>query len=616
MQFLLKENQEAVKQALLASQALSQDQLDAAAADCRKSDQDLFRYLMNEEIVDEEDITKAVSQASGIPYIYLDDQVDLDPQTLDLLPREVAEKHMAVPLGLEENLLVVAMMDADDIQQVNYLSQVLNRRLKVYIASQSSVRTALQQYEVKIDAEKIRSALATETEELQRKNQEAAKKASKSFLSPLRSDKEATDIQTLTTESPASKALSDVLQYAIRIKASDVHLEALEDSVRARIRIDGVLTTIATYPKELEAALMAKVKICAQLKVDEKRVPQDGEFVVNIWGNNVDLRVAVSPTIWGEQVIMRVLDRSGLNIGLESLGYCGETLEIIKGALKESSGMILTSGPTGSGKTTSLYALLQEISNDSVKIITMEDPAEYKMPGINQIQVNKSIGLSFAAGLRSILRQDPDVIMVGEIRDAETASLAIQASLTGHLVFSTLHTNSASGILPRLLDMGIEPFLISSTIRVVIGQRLIRRNADDEHEYQASPAEAEAIKHTLRNVLPSRSQSEAEVEELNKRLGYNTLPFIEDQGYTLYRSGLSSEKNPNEGYKGRVGIYEAFAISDEIQKLILDRATSSEIQAQAQSEGMVTMRQAGYLKALAGLTTINEVDRVITDNNV
>ena len=408
-----------------------------------------------------------------------------------------------------------------------------------------------------------------------------------------------------------------VLQYAIRIQASDVHVEALEDTVRIRVRIDGVLTTIANYPKELEAALIAKIKICAQLKVDEKRIPQDGEFVVNIWGNNIDLRVAASPTIWGEQVVMRILDRSGLQVGLENLGYCGQTLKIIREALKGSSGMILTSGPTGSGKTTSLYALLQEISNDTVKIITLEDPAEYKMPGINQIQINNSIGLTFASGLRSVLRHDPDVVMVGEIRDPETASLAIQASLTGHLVFSTLHTNSAAGILPRLLDMGVEPFLISSTVRVVIGQRLIRRNADDEDEYQASVSEVDSIKRTLQNVLPSQNGSQQEIEEINKHLGFNTLlPFIEDQAYTLYQSAMSSNQGSIDGYKGRIGIYEAFQVSEEIQKLIIKRATSSEIQAQAQAEGMVTMRQAGYLKALAGLTTLTEVDRVIADNNV
>ena len=613
MKFLLKENQEGIKQLLLDRQVLTVAQLDKAQQSADKAQQDVFSYLIQENVIDEEEVTKAVAQTSDIPYIYLDDTIQLDPRTLDLLPPEISEKYMAVPLGLESDVLVVAMLDADDIQKVNYLSQLLKRRLKIYIASETSIRAALRQREVKIDEEQIRSALALEDEKEQK-----PKESGRKILSPLRNNQDATDIQTLEVESPASKALSDVLQYAIRVKASDVHMEALEDSLRIRIRIDGVLSTIANYPKALEPALLAKIKICSRLKVDEKRIPQDGEFVVNIWGNNIDLRVAISPTIFGEQVIIRILDRSGLQTGLENLGYCGQTLQVIKTALKESSGMILTSGPTGSGKTTSLYALLQEVSNETVKVITLEDPAEYKMPGINQIQINKEIGLTFANGLRSVLRQDPDVVMVGEIRDSETASLAIQAALTGHLVFSTLHTNSAAGILPRLLDMGIEPFLIASTIRVVIGQRLIRRNADDEDELQASESQKVAIKQTLKDVLPKSTDSVDKLEEIDKRLGYNSLPFIDDKEYTLYQSALTTNRNPNssEGFRGRIGIYEAFNVSEEIQKLIIKRATSSEIQNQARAEGMITMRQAGYLKALAGISTLSEVDRVITDNNV
>ncbi|MCY4010482.1 MAG: ATPase, T2SS/T4P/T4SS family [Candidatus Saccharibacteria bacterium] len=296
------------------------------------------------------------------------------------------------------------------------------------------------------------------------------------------------------------------------------------------------------------------------------------------------------------------------------MGYCGKSLQVIREALKQSSGMILTSGPTGSGKTTSLYTLLQEILSDSVKIITLEDPAEYKLAGVNQIQVNPSIGLTFASGLKSILRQDPDVIMVGEIRDAETAQLAIQASLTGHLVFSTLHTNSVAGILPRLLDMGIEPFLIASTIRVVIGQRLLRKNTDEQEEYQSNPIETESIKQTLSGVLASKNVSGEELTALHKLLGYNTLPSIDDNAYTLYR-GIDRH-DANNGYKGRVGIYEAFAVTEAIQDLIIKRAPSSAIQEIAQKEGMITMRQDGYLKALAGLTTISEVDRVISHNSV
>ena len=292
------------------------------------------------------------------------------------------------------------------------------------------------------------------------------------------------------------------------------------------------------------------------------------------------------------------------------MGYLGRTLRVVKNGLKSTSGMILTSGPTGSGKSTSLYALLQVVKNDTVNIVTMEDPVEYKMAGINQIQVNAEVGLTFATGLRSILRQDPDVIMVGEMRDKETADLGVQAALTGHLVFSTLHTNSAAGILPRLLDMQIEPFLIASTIRTVIGQRLLRKLSDNKEQYQSNPAETAQIIQAVGNLLP---KSENERDKVFKDLGYPNLPLADQKAYTLYK-GVDSPESPG-GFKGRIGVYEAFEITQSIQELILKRSTSSEIQARAQKEGMITMRQDGYLKALSGLTTLEEVNRVAAEDS-
>jgi type II secretory ATPase GspE/PulE/Tfp pilus assembly ATPase PilB-like protein len=301
-----------------------------------------------------------------------------------------------------------------------------------------------------------------------------------------------------------------------------------------------------------------------------------------------------------------LLDKSGTSLKLEDMGYHGRALRTIRNGLKQSNGMILTSGPTGSGKSTSLYALIQEIKNDAINIVTLEDPVEYKMEGINQIQVNSEVGLSFASGLRSILRQDPNVIMVGEIRDKETATLAVQAALTGHLVFSTLHTNSAAGILPRLLDMGIEPFLIASTVRTIIGQRLVRRFGEETETYQSSNVEAEAIHKSISNLLPATDE---ERKERSDDLGYESLPLAGDNAYTLTK-GIDSPESPG-GYKGRMGLYEVFEVTEKIQDLILKRSTSTEIQHAAEEEqGMVTMRQDGYLKALAGQTTITEVNRV------
>jgi type IV pilus assembly protein PilB len=358
-------------------------------------------------------------------------------------------------------------------------------------------------------------------------------------------------------------------------------------------------------PKSTEPPLISRIKILSNLKIDEHRVPQDGEFSVVAADREIDLRVSVSPTVWGEQVVIRLLDKSGTSLRLEEMGYRGRALRTIREGLKRSNGMILTSGPTGSGKSTSLYALLQEVKSDGVNIVTLEDPVEYKMDGINQIQVNPDVGLTFASGLRSILRQDPDIVMVGEIRDRETAELAVQASLTGHLVFSTLHTNSAAGILPRLLDMGVEPFLIASTVHTVIGQRLVRRIGKRSEIYASDPAETAAIKDALGTLLPaSKDQAIAVANDM----GYQSLPLSTDSAYTLTK-GIDSPDSPG-GYKGRMGIYEVFDISEPIQQLILKRATSTEIQERAQLEGMVTMRQDGYLKALAGDTTIREVNRV------
>ena len=413
------------------------------------------------------------------------------------------------------------------------------------------------------------------------------------------------NIKTIVQDSPISKALSTILEFAAKNNASDVHIEPLQDSLKIRCRIDGILREILRLPKSTEPPLVSRIKILANLKIDEHRIPQDGEFSISVGGHAIDLRIAISPVVWGEQVVIRLLDKSGTSLKLEDMGYAGRALRAIREGITSTNGMILTSGPTGSGKSTSLYALLQEVKSDAINIVTLEDPVEYKMEGINQIQVNADVGLTFASGLRSILRQDPDVVMVGEIRDKETAELAVQAALTGHLVFSTLHTNSAAGILPRLLDMDIEPFLIASTVRTVIGQRLVRRIGQNKETYESSKVESEAIKDTIGRLLPKTKEDMAKAAE---DLGYESLPLVGQNAYTLTK-GIDGPGSPG-GYKGRMGIYEVFNITPEIQDLILKRATSAEIQEIAIKQGMVSMREDGYLKALAGRTTLTEIDRV------
>jgi type IV pilus assembly protein PilB len=418
-------------------------------------------------------------------------------------------------------------------------------------------------------------------------------------------------IQNLVEDSPISKALSAILEFAGRNRASDVHIEPLEKEVKIRCRIDGILREIMRLPKSTEPALVSRIKILANLKIDEHRTPQDGQFTFLLEGKPIDLRIAIAPIVWGEQIVIRLLDKSGTSLELEAMGYTGRALRSIRKGIANPNGMVLSSGPTGSGKSTSLYALIQEIKDDAINIVTLEDPVEYKMDGINQIQVNPEVGLTFATGLRSILRQDPDVVMVGEIRDRETAQLAVQAALTGHLVLSTLHTNSAAGILPRLLEMGIEPFLIASTVHVVMGQRLVRRVDDtDKQTYQSSPVETEAINGTLGALLP---KSADQVEAVAKDMGYKSLPLANQTAYTLSK-GTDSADAPG-GYRGRMGLYEVFEVSEAIQELIMKRSTSSEIAKQAQAEGMITMRQDGYFKALDGRTSLAEVNRVAAEDN-
>ncbi len=590
--------QKQVEDTLIEQGALTKEKLTELKDKATKQSIPLLTLLVSEGNVSDETLTKTIAHVTKVPYVNLA-AAKIDPDTLDLLPQEVAERYMAVPLGEMQNRLVVAMLDADNVQAVDFLSNKIGRPLKVYAASEAGIRQILQQYSTNISKQSLGdmsdlglTATAESTAAGDDKKGAPAAQANSA-------------IKTIVQDSPISKALSTILDFAAKNGASDIHVEPLQDSLKIRCRIDGILREILRLPKSTEPPLVSRIKILANLKIDEHRVPQDGEFTVNSNGKDIDLRIAISPTVWGEQVVIRLLDKSGTSLKLEDMGYTGRALRAIREGLKGTSGMILTSGPTGSGKSTSLYALLQEVKSDAINIVTLEDPVEYKMPGVNQIQVNADVGLTFAGGLRSILRQDPDVVMVGEIRDKETAELAVQASLTGHLVFSTLHTNSAAGILPRLLDMGIEPFLIASTVRTVIGQRLVRRIGPKSEQYQSDKVETEAIKKTIGNLLP---KSESDIAKYAADLGYESLPLATQNAYTLTK-GKDSPEAPG-GYKGRMGIYEVFGITEEIQELILKRATSAEIQKVAEAQGMITMREDGYLKALAGRTTLNEINRV------
>jgi len=598
MSVLSDTSQGEVEEALVAQGALTAQDLAKLKSEAAKTNTPFLSLVVKNGKVSNEQLTKTIAHVNKIPYVNLS-EARVDPNVLKLLPEDVAERYMAVPLGEMQHRLVVAMLDADNVQAVDFLSNRIGRPLKVYAASEEGIRQVLRQYQASLSEDVVGEINAMSAAgEPGQGGQPAAGQ-------PGKDGKKAVNIKTIVQDSPISKALSTILDYAAKNRASDIHIEPLKDTLKIRCRIDGILREIMKLPKSTEPPLISRIKILANLKIDEHRVPQDGEFSINAAGKDIDLRISISPVVWGEQVVIRLLDKSGTSLKLEDMGYAGRSLRTIREGLEQTSGMILTSGPTGSGKSTSLYALLQEVKSDGVNIVTLEDPVEYKMDGVNQIQVNGDVGLTFASGLRSILRQDPDIVMVGEIRDKETAELAVQASLTGHLVFSTLHTNSAAGILPRLLDMGVEPFLIASTVHTVIGQRLVRRIGPKTETYQSSPAETVAIQEALGSLLPPDAESMAATAE---DLGYESLPLRSDTAYTLTK-GKDSPDTPG-GYRGRMGIYEVFSVNEQIQELILKRATSSEIQAQAQKEGMVTMRQDGYLKALAGRTTVSEVNRV------
>jgi type IV pilus assembly protein PilB len=601
MSVLMASTEQQVTDVLVRSGVLTAAKLEEVRAQATKENQALLGYLVKNNYITDEQLTKANATVSNIPYVNLT-SAKIDPNVLKLLPPDIANRYMAVPLGEMQHKLVVAMLDANNIQAVDFLSNRIGQALKVYAASENSIRQVLKQYEARLDtsAGEIFSGGLGTSDEAQ---EVEAKDGTKS--------KDNKAIKTLVEDSPISKALSAILEFAARNRASDIHIEPTEKDLRVRCRIDGVLREIMRLPKDTEPAFISRIKIISNLKIDEHRIPQDGQYTFIVDGKDIDLRIAIAPIVWGEQVVIRLLDKSGTSLKLEDMGYRGRALRVIREGLKRPNGMILTSGPTGSGKSTSLYALLQEIKDVAINIVTLEDPVEYKMDGINQIQVNPEVGLTFASGLRSILRQDPDVIMVGEIRDKETAQLAVQAALTGHLVFSTLHTNSAAGILPRLLDMGIEPFLIASTVNTVIGQRLVRRIADTgKQTYQSTEPEAEAIRATLANLLP---KTDADRPAASENLGYKDLPLYNQTAYTLAK-GTDSSDNPG-GYKGRMGLYEVFTVTEAIQELIMKRSTSTEIEKMAIREGMINMRQDGYLKALDQMTTLTEVNRVAAADN-
>ncbi len=586
MALLTKEAEAKIATLLVAEGLADANVVGAVSAEMANSDQSTLGELVKRGAISEDMVSHATALLIGVPYVELRN-VTIDQDILALIPQEAQTRVLAIPLGQKDGMLNVAMADVTNVQATDYLSTLVNQPIRVWMSSERGIREMI---------EHNNGDFSGVTEAVRETNEEEAENS------------EHKDVKTIVQDSPISKALTTILSYAAKTKASDIHIEPSETSLVIRCRIDGVLRRIMELPKNVAPALVSRVKILSNLKIDEHRTPQDGQFTVLVDDNEIDLRIAISPVPWGEQVVIRLLDKKGMTMEVDKMGMSGRALRTVLEGVKKPNGMILTSGPTGSGKSTTLYALIQQIKSEEINIVTLEDPVEYKMTGINQIQVNVDAGLTFANGLRSILRQDPDVVMVGEIRDSETAGLAVQAALTGHLVFSTLHTNSAAGILPRLLDMGIEPFLLASTLNVVIGQRLVRRVTEKRETYKSSDIETEGINTLIGDLLP---KTEADVPSVSEDLGYPGLPVRNKEHYMLSK-GIVTKETPG-GYKGRAGLFETIEVDEDIQKMIISHSTSAEIMRLAKSKGTVTMRQDGMLKVLSGITTIDEVNRVASD---
>ena len=585
MALLTKAVEEQIISLLLAEGLADANQVYAIKNEVDPTGASVLNELESRGLITADMVAHATARIIGVPYVELKN-ITIDQDILAEIPYEAQLRVMAIPLGDKDGMLNVAMADVTNVQSTDYLSNLVGRPIRVWMSSENGIREMI---------EKNHGDFSGVTEAVKETTTEAI-------------EKEKSEAKTIVQDSPISKALTTILTYSARTKASDIHIEPLEDSLIIRCRIDGVLRKIMELPKTVAPALVSRIKILSNLKIDEHRIPQDGQFTVLVDGKEIDLRIAIAPVTWGEQVVIRLLDKTGTSMDIAKMGMAGHALRDVLAGIHRPNGMILTSGPTGSGKSTTLYALINQIKSEEINIVTLEDPVEYKMDGINQTQVNVDAGLTFASGLRSILRQDPDVVMVGEIRDGETASLAVQAALTGHLVFSTLHTNSAAGILPRLLDMGIEPFLLASTLNVVIGQRLVRRITEKHDLYKSSELETSSINSIVGDLLPKKSE---DVATISDDLGYPGLPVKNDDYYMLAK-GMDTKETPG-GYKGRAGLYETINVDEDIQKLITSHATSAEIMHLAREKGTITMRQDGILKVLSGITTIDEVNRVASD---
>jgi type IV pilus assembly protein PilB len=577
-----------LKTFILDSGLVSHKDYDTAEKMAAEKQQDIGTVLVANGNLSEDDLRRMQAYILGIPYVDLKDQ-KIDFAILSLIPEPIARKNNIIAFKRTDDALEVAMTDTDDLGAIDFVKKKVKLKILPRLTNNDSIKNALLQYQKSLKAE-FGDIIQKESANL------------KMFSDVGESGGPANegDLKKMAEELPVVRIVDTLLKHAILQNASDIHIEPMEGQLLVRYRIDGLLHDAMVLPKESSGSITARIKVLSALKLDEKRLPQDGRFKVEMNNEKVSFRVSILPTYYGEKTVMRLLRDNVSGFTLEGSGFHGEGLERIHAALKQTTGLILTTGPTGSGKTTTLYTMLDILNTPDVNISTVEDPVEYQMKRINQTQVRPEIGFTFSSGLRTLVRQDPDIIMVGEIRDNETAALAVNASLTGHLVLSTLHTNSAAGAVPRLMDMKVEPFLLVSTLTVVIGQRLVRRLTDKKEKYFLTKTEIETL---------------AKSADLDRMLEFLKNEKIVEKSATWDKVPFWRPKNPDseDSFHGRVGIHEILKMSQSLREMVLAQKSSAELEAQAKKEGMMTMLEDGIFKAVQGVTTLEEVLRVVSE---
>lgn len=575
-----------LKEFITDSGLVAKKDIDAVADEAKKKGKSLGDTLVSRGLITDDALRRMQAYVLGIPFVNLKSS-SISADVLGLVPEPIARTHNIIAYKKGEDTLEVAMLDVEDLASIDSVRKKTGLKILSRLTDTESIKHALLQYQKSLKDE-FGDIISSEAGKIR-------------VVAEGNKDLSGDDLKKMAEDLPIVRIVDTLLRHAISQDASDIHIEPMEAEVLIRYRIDGILHDAMTLPKAAAAGIVARIKVLSNLKLDEKRLPQDGRFKMETDADRVSFRVSILPTFFGEKTVMRLLRETGEGFTLEALGFHGENMERIHHALKQTTGIILISGPTGSGKTTTLYTMLDILNRPDVNISTVEDPIEYQMKRVNQTQVNPQIGFTFANGLRSLVRQDPDIIMVGEIRDSETASLAINAALTGHLVLSTIHTNSAAGAIPRLIDMGVEPFLLVSTIRVIVGQRLVRRLCDNKESYAVDAAMRAKIAKEEEFKIALKALTDEKL--VKKGTDLDDVPF--------YRPMPSP--GCEDGYKSRIGIHEVLAVSPTIREIIMRSSTTDAIEDQAKKENMLTMLEDGLYKSARGITSLEEVLRAISE---